>query len=231
VKVVALVTARGGSKGLPRKNILSVAGKPLIAWSIEAALLSTGINRVIVSTDDEEIASVAKSWGAEVPYMRPAALAQDHSDHLSVILHALDWLDADQSTPHYLFLLQPTSPLRTADDLDSALEIGRKLDADAVIGVTSMKHHPYLAQRIDENGVLASFMPTDNPYLMRQSLPPAYAINGAVYLNKPESIRQTKTLFPRLSYPYIMPAERSIDIDTEMDMRIAELLLLSQLRK
>jgi CMP-N-acetylneuraminic acid synthetase len=123
-KIVGLVTARGGSKSIPRKNVLPLAGKPLIAWTIEAALASRGLDQLIVSTDDEEIASVARAYGATVRFMRPAELARDDSPHIDVVRHAIDWLATrGPSEPEYVLTLLPTSPLRTSEDIDAAIAV------------------------------------------------------------------------------------------------------------
>lgn len=226
VHVMALVTARGGSQQLPRKNVLPLAGKPLVAWTIEAAQKSTGVRRVIVSTDDFEIADVAREWGAEVPFMRPPELAQANSPHIDVVQHAIDYLDARENyRPEYVLLLQPTSPLRTVQDIDSSIDIAEKSKAVAVVGVCAAKPHPFLVRQILEDGTLAPFVASDIGYLRREVLPPAYGINGAIYLNRRESLLRDGTFTPPGTHGYVMPAERSIDIDTTWDFHLAELIL------
>ena len=224
--IVGLVTARGGSKGLPRKNVLPLAGKPLIAWTIEAARNSGQLARVILSTDDAEIAQVAREWGAEVPFMRPPELARDQSDHLSVVEHALDWLAANENRiPDYVLLLQPTSPMRTADDIVAAVALACQHNAKAVVSVTPIKHHPYIAEQILADGTLAHFMPIAGVDIRRQALPPAYALNGAIYLNRPVSLRQDRAFVPPGTIAYVMPPERSIDIDSAWDLHVVDLIL------
>ena len=138
--IVCIITARGGSKSIPRKNVLPLGGKPVIAWSIEAALQSPSVSRVIVSTDDEEIAEVSREWGAEVPFMRPAELAGDDTPHLAVMLHAIRWLESDQGTlPEFILLLQPTSPLRTSEDIEAAVRIAVEQNADS--GALLLTYH------------------------------------------------------------------------------------------
>ncbi len=226
MRIVGLITARGGSKGLPHKNILSLAGKPLITWTVEAALNCKSINRLIVSTDDYEIADVARQAGAEVPFMRPAELAQDGSDHLSVVSHAIQWLDHhDSAKADYVLLLQPTSPLRSTSDLNTAITMATQQDAVAVVSVSLMNQHPYYAQVIQNDGTLAEFMSTDQAYSQRQELPQVYAPNGAIYLNKRESLLQDRTFVPRKTLAYVMPPERSLDIDTAWDFYLADLIL------
>jgi len=224
--VLAIITARGGSKGLHRKNVLPLGGKPLMAWTISAALQSTAISRTIVSTDDEELTEVAKSWGAEVPFMRPAELAMDDSGHVAVVEHAIHWLERHEKVcPEYVMLLQPTSPLRTAEDINSAVQLAKEHQAVAVVSVTRTKHHPHLSKQVLGDGTLVGFLPGDTTDLRRQALSPAYALNGAIYLISRESFLYHRTFFPPETFAYIMPAERSIDIDSSWDFHLAELIL------
>ncbi len=226
MSVVALIPARGGSKGIPRKNLAPLAGKPLIAWTIEAALASKNLSRVIVSTDDAEIADAARQHGADVPFLRPPELAADESGALEVALHALDWLRENAGgEPEYLLLLQPTSPLRTTADIDAAIDLARARGADAVLGVCEAEPHPYLARRVDENGALSHFIPVPEASGPRQGFPPAYVLNGALYLNRSTSLRASRAFQPPGALALVMPRERSLDIDTPLDLRIAEALL------
>ena len=226
---LGVITARGGSKAIPRKNIASLAGKPLIAWTIEAAQKSKTLTRLIVSTDDENIAQVARQYGAEVPFMRPADLAQDQSPHIPVLAHALAWLSEHEIfVPEYVLLLQPTSPLRTAEDIDASFELFQQKNADSVIGVSPTPTHPYLVKRMESDGRLESFMPTPDGYLSRQSLPPAYIINGAIYWIRRDVLIEKKTLCTDRTYGYVMPEDRSLDIDTPSDLRLAEYLMASK---
>jgi CMP-N,N'-diacetyllegionaminic acid synthase len=228
--IVALVTARGGSKGIPGKNVASVGGKPLIAWSIEAALGSSRVQRTLVSTDDPQIAEVSRNAGAEVPFLRPPELARDNSSHLSVVLHTLDWLaDNDDCHPDYLLLLQPTSPLRTSADIDAAVDLAEKHDADSVVSVCAAHNHPYLVKQVTSAGVLADFLSVDRKaYLRRQDLPGAYALNGALYIIRPSVLRQQQTFLPERTFPYVMPAERSLDIDDPWDLHLVRLVMEDQ---
>jgi CMP-N,N'-diacetyllegionaminic acid synthase len=226
MEIVGLVTARGGSKSVPRKNVQLLAGKPLIAWTIEAARCSRRLSRVIVSTDDPEIAHIAREYGAEVPFLRPPELAQDHSSHISVVEHALYWLkEHEGAQPDYLMLLQPTSPLRTSEDIEAAISIAEAHQAIAVVSVAEAAHHPYLSKRILEDGTLADLVSTDIPYLRRQALPDAYCLNGAIYLNRRQSLLHDRVFWPQGSYAYIMPHERSLDIDSPWDFYLAGLIL------
>ncbi len=225
-KVIALVTARGGSKAIPNKNIALLAGKPLIAWTIEVALRSTGLNRVIVSTDDMEIAKIARQWGAEVPFLRPAELAQDDSPHIPVVVHAIEWLESHEDMrPDYVLLLQPTSPRRSTEDIDGATRLAFEKDADSVVSVCQAFSHPYLTKRITPDGRLLDFIPTSDDYLRRQALPPAYTVNGAIYLVRRDVLIEKQTFYTDGTYAYVLPPQRSLDIDTPWDLYLANLIL------
>lgn len=221
--VLALITARGGSKGIPGKNIKVLDGKPLLAWSIEAAVASSSVGRIVVSTDDEQVAEIGRAWGAETPFVRPTELAGDGSSHIDALVHAIEWLDANEGyRPEYVLTLQPTSPLRTAADIDAACAIAEANDADAVVGVEETHHHPFLVRKIGPGGRLEEFMRTDIEYLRRQDLPAAYALNGAIFLNRRESLLRDRTFEPTAAYPYVMPADRSMQIDTPWDWFLME---------
>ncbi len=224
--VLGLITARGGSKGIPKKNIIPLASKPLIAWSIEVAKKSQGIERVIVSTDDEEIACVAKSWGADVPFIRPDFLAQDDSQHIDVVIHAIKWLKENQNyVSDYIMLLQPTSPLRTVNDINIAIEIAKRRNADSVISVCESPAHPFKIRKISRKGILTDFVEKPDGYLRRQDCPTTYLENGAIYLVKRGIVMNNRTLYPENTCPYIMKAKYSIDIDTQWDLHLAKILL------
>jgi CMP-N-acetylneuraminic acid synthetase len=230
LSVIALITARGGSKGIPRKNLAPVAGQPLIAWTIRAALGSQHVSRLLVSTDDPEIAEASRAHGAEVPFLRPAKFALDDSTSFDVAAHALRWLaENEKCEPDYLLLLQPTSPLRTAADIDGAIELARARSADAVLGVCEASPHPYLARRIQGDGVLTDFIPITNKPSRRQEYPPAYLLNAAIYLNRPASLLATRSFQPPGAIAYVMPQERSLDIDSPWELRIADLILRDSL--
>lgn len=229
-EVIGLITARGGSKSVPDKNIKLLAGKPLIAWTIEAACQSRGLSRVMVSTDSPRIARVAQEWGAEVPFLRPSELAQDNSSHILVVDHAIKWLETNmQSWPDYIMLLQPTSPLRTDADIDAAIDLAVKKKAVGVVSVCPAESHPFLSKRILADGTLADFITSDIPYLRRQDLPPAHVLNGAIYLNQRESLLADQTFCPPGTHAYVMPPERSLDIDSPWDFHLAELILRDRL--
>lgn len=230
VNILGVIAARGGSKGLPRKNILPLAGIPLIAHSIKAAADSKLMDRLIVSTDDEEIAETARKYGAEVPFIRPAELALDDTLAFPVLIHAFQWMEEHKDyQADYVMLLQPTSPLRTAEDIDTAIDICLTQEADSVVSMCPIKHHPYWTKAVSDDGRIEDFITKDKPlevaYSRRQDLPPVYAINGAIYLSKPQILLKRKSFFTERSYAYIMPQSRSIDIDSISDLKFAELVL------
>jgi CMP-N-acetylneuraminic acid synthetase len=225
--VIALIPARGGSKGVPRKNVRALLGKPLITWTIDAALAAKSVGRVIVSTDDHEIAVLARACGAEVPFMRPAEFAQDDTPDLPVLKHALEFLTTKESHDCAMVAwLRPTAPLRTADDIDAAIAILAASDADSVRSVSTSKAHPYWMKTISD-GILHPFVPGEDErkYPGRHTLPPAYCLNGAVDVTRTRTLQGWSTLWGERIAGYIMPPERSIDIDSESDFLVAEALL------
>jgi len=231
VRVVGLITARGGSVGLPGKNIFPIAGKPMIGWSVEAARGSHSLGRTIVSTDDIGIASVAKSFGAEVPFLRPAELAADDTPHSLVMRHAIKWLTEDEGRePDYIALLQPTSPLRTAQDIDAAVALAIEKSADSVISVCAANPHPYWSKRILDDGRLQELVQVkkEDEYQRRQSLPEAYVVNGAIYVIRSSLLARSDAYLTDRTYAYVMPPERSVDVDTRWHAAIAELGLQMQ---
>ena len=224
-RVLGLITARGGSKGVPRKNLCPVGGRLLIDWTIDAALKAGRLDRVVVSTDDPEIAQAARNAGGDTPFLRPAELARDETPHIDVVLHALDWLSERGDEYEYVVLLQPTSPLRTAADIDDAVDLAVRRDADAVVSVVETHDHPYLTRRMTEDGTLAEFVHCDIAYPRRQDLPAAYALNGAVFVNRRETLMGSGSFCPPGALAYVMPPERSLQIDTLWDLRLVGLVL------
>jgi CMP-N-acetylneuraminic acid synthetase len=225
-RILGLIPARGGSKRLPRKNILPLAGKPLIAWTIEAALGSDSLDKVIVSTDDEEIASISRKYGAEVPFLRPQALASDTATGLDVMLHVLQSLAESGEHYDYLVNLQPTSPLRSPQDIRHALQLQREREADAVISVCQTDHPPEWSNTLPPDGSLQSFFHPGIRNTRSQDLPRSYRLNGAIYIFDCRRLLAQRSLdMDDKAYAYIMPRERSIDIDTDLDLRIAQAIL------
>ncbi len=234
MEILGIIPARGGSKGVPRKNIRPLLGKPLIAWAIDEAKCSTLLTRTIVSTDDEEIAEVARSSGAEVPFLRPQGIAGDLSTDVEFIAHALDWLKAHEGyEPQIVLRLPPTSPLRTAVHIDEGI---RKLldhpEADAVRPICEAPKHPYKLWRVPESGAyLEPFLPASltgfvEPHnLPRQLFPKAYIHTGAMDVIRTRTIReQQSTSGKKLAYFFMNP-EDSINIDHEIDFAVAEAFL------
>jgi N-acylneuraminate cytidylyltransferase/CMP-N,N'-diacetyllegionaminic acid synthase len=226
VKTFALIPARGGSKGIPRKNIKLFAGKPLIVWTIEAALRSSLLSAVVVSTDDPEIAEVARQAGAQVPFMRPSELALDQTPGLDPVLHALDQLPQYDS----VLLLQPTSPLRTTEDIDACLRLAVQQHARSVVSVSEADTHPYWTYRLTKDQALSRFVEAEpEPIARRQDLPKAFALNGALYFADANWLRSSGRLVGTETLAYVMAKERSVDLDTPLDWKLAELLLKDSL--
>lgn len=225
MEVLAIIPARGGSKGIPRKNIRLLAGRPLIAHTIDQAKRSKYISRIIVSTDDEDIAKIARKWGAEV-IKRPSELAKDKTPTIEVILHVLDFLRKEEKyTPDVIVLLQPTSPLRASKDIDNSIELFLNCqNCLSLVSVTEFDHPPFWAMKIEDKFLKPLF---DRKYfkVRRQELPRAYRPNGAIFIATPEVLYKYKTFYTPKTIAYVMPLERSIDIDTEFDFLLAEFLV------
>lgn len=227
--MLAIIPARSGSKGVPKKNIKELAGAPLISYTIKAAKKSEFITRVIVSTDSEEIADVARKYGAEVPFLRPAELATDDAKAIDVYLYTIERLNLenDEQINEFLVLL-PTSPLRNYMDIDQAIKIFKKKNADSVISVTETEYPPQWIKRISEKGVLEDYFQGMNN-LNRQEYEKTYIPNGAIYIFKYNVLKKEYNYYTDKTYPYIMPNIRSIDIDTPLDFMIAEYLIKNNL--
>ena len=230
-KILGLITARGGSKGIPQKNIRSLAGKPLLAWTIEVALSSQSLDRIVVSTEDRRVAEVARTFGVEVPFMRPIELAQDNSPSIDAIFHTIHWLaDHEDYRPEYVMLLQPTSPLRSSEDIQKATQIIQDKQADSVVSVTIVHQHPYWMKTISPDERLVDFLSKEQSYVRHQDLPTAYALNGAIYLARRDVLLERGSFFGDNTLAYVMPPERSLDIDTPWEFHLAELILKDNLQ-
>ncbi|EIT6977192.1 acylneuraminate cytidylyltransferase family protein [Vibrio vulnificus] len=226
MKILAITPARGGSKRLPGKNIKNLNGKPLIQWTIDAALAVPEIARVMVTTDCDEIADIAKQAGAEVPFIRPPELATDTSSSTDVIRHALDFYRAQGEEFDFVLLLQPTSPIRSADDIRHAIEQLKAHTADAVVSVCPCDHSPLWANTLPDDRSMADFIRHEVSQLRSQDLPDYYRINGAIYLTKVSRFYQENSLFLSSNiFAYVMDNESSVDIDHELDFLIAETVL------
>ncbi len=225
-KILGVITARGGSKGIPGKNIKELGGKPLIAYSIKAGSKSKLITEIIVSTDDEEIATVAKRYGGNVPFMRPSELALDRVPHLPVLQHAIREMEQRRGYRYdYCVILQPTSPFRIAEDIDETL---RKLIAtgaeSAVTVVRVGNDHPIKIKKLDGDRVVPYVIPEEEG-MRRQDFPVAYRRSGAVYAIRRDVIMEKNRLYGDYIVGYETPKERSIDIDEPVDMIVAEYML------
>ncbi len=229
-KILAIIPARGGSKGIPKKNITMLAGKPLIAWTIEAALSAPCLDKIILSTDDEQILKTGKKYGAEVPFLRPSNIAEDDTTDMPVYEHTLSWLaENEQFYPDIIVWLRPTAPLRTGEDIEQAVDILIKKNPDWVRSVCEVDHHPYWMYK--PNGdMMEPFIDgikIEN-YIRRQLLPTAYRLNGVVDVAWRSTIIEKKLLYSGVMAPYIMPVERSIDIDTKLDLKVAEIFMTQE---
>jgi len=220
--VLALIPARGGSKGVPRKNIREIGGKPLIAWSIEAAKASRYIDRVVLSSDDQAIIDVAKAWGCDVPFVRPPELATDKADSMQVVRHAIATLPEHYN---YLVLLQPTSPMRNAEDIDAAIERCAQRGVVACVSVCEPDKSPYWMIKVDRDGFAQPLFPAEQIPDRRQDALPVAAFNGAVYVARTEHLAGGGAFYADRTVAYSMPKERSFDIDTELDIKIVNFLL------
>jgi len=224
--ILTIIPARGGSKRLPRKNILSLAGKPLIAWTIEAAKNARTAKTICVSTDDPEIARIATEYGADVPFLRPAELASDTATSVAVALHALDWYKSQGLNFDTMLLLQPTSPLRSSKDIDDAFELFKKNNANSVTSVCEVDHSPLWSNTLPANLSMDGFIPESVKNLRSQDLPTYYRLNGALYLVRTDVLLRERSFIASTgSFAYIMPRDRSIDIDTKLDFIVAESIL------
>lgn len=219
-RLLAVVPARGGSKGVPRKNVRVVGGLPLIAWTLKAAGESRFVDATIVSTDDDQIATVARAHGGNVPFMRPAALASDQAPTIDVVLDTL------QRCPGYqwVLLLQPTSPLRQAADIDAAIERCLAAHAPSCVSVCAAQESPYWMYTVAANGQMQALM-AQTAHTRRQDLPPVYSLNGAIYLARVDWLLRERAFVRAETVAYEMPIERSLDIDTESDLLQLQTLL------
>lgn len=227
-KIVAIIPARGRSKGLPRKNIIDLAGKPLIGWSIEAALQSRYIDKTVVSSDDEEILDVSRKFGADI-IKRPDSLATDLASSESVIKHALEQIDSENF--EYLILLQPTSPLRNEKDIDLAFKEMLAQNATALISVQEIDNKILKAFIIDDKGFLEKISHKDYAFKRRQDLPPVFLSNGAIYIIRVKDFLETGKLYTSKTFYYKMPKSKSVDVDTYDDIVKINQILNKKIQK
>ena len=225
--MLGIITARGGSKGIPLKNIAPLFGKPLLTYTAEAAFQSKRLNRIILSTDSSEIADVGLSLGLKVPFVRPPELSTDNTKTLPVLQDIVRKLEVSGDIYDAVFTLQPTSPLRLASDIDGAIELMERELPDSVIGYSPVgPHNPYRLRQIDSKGTVLDTLNFDNQRGQpRQSLPQFYERNGAVYLTRKNILMNSDSIYGMNSKAWIIPRERSVDIDDSLDLEYAEFLI------
>ena len=231
--IVGFIFARGGSQGVPGKNIRYLAGKPLIAYAIETAFQSKFIDRVVVSTDDEKIARVAQDSGAEVPFIRPKELAQNNSPEWLAWQHAIRTLkEQDKNRDLDVFVsIPPTAPLRTVKDIDNAIQTFLTSDADIVITVKKASCHPsFNMVTLDEQKCVRLVLPLDKHITRRQDTPPVYDVTTVAYVANPKFIMESKSFFEGRVKAVVIPEERALDIDTELDFQFAEYLMTNRMK-
>jgi N-acylneuraminate cytidylyltransferase len=220
-KFLGIIPARSGSKGLPNKNIKLLKGKPLLAWTIEEALSSKYLEQVIVSTDSSEIAQIAINYGALVPFLRPKNLATDESPTVDTVL------DLIKKLPNYdyVVLLQPTSPLRTVEDIDSAIDIMTTAKAKALVSVCESDESPYWMYKMNANNILSPLVEATESISRRQDLPKSYTVNGAIYVAHTDYLLKNKSFFGAETLGYVMEKEKSFDIDSADDFKEVEMII------
>lgn len=225
--ILGIIPARGGSKGVPRKNIKLLAGKPLIAWTIEEAKKSQYIDRIIVSTDDDEIAKVSRDYGAETPFIRPQELATDEAKSNDIILHTLHWIEHNEKMQYNAFIfLQPTSPFRSTKHIDESIKKFYHDDfSDALVSVKISKDNPYWMKKINSRGYLTNFMSGQKIPTRRQDLPDVYTLNGAIYIASWNFFKNHKNFYASNCQFFLMDKWSSVDIDEEIDFKLAECLI------
>ncbi len=220
-KVLGIITARGGSKSIPRKNLKLMAGKPLIAWTIAEAHSSRFLDRLILSSDDEEIIEVANTWGCEAPFVRPTELACDDTPGIDPVIHALNVIGEHYD---YIVLLQPTSPLRTTADIDGCINYCVQEDAPVCVSVCLAAQNPYWMHTLDDRHRIRPLLNPKKAIERRQETPPVFVENGAVYVAQTDFLLKEKSFITAETLAYIMPPDRSWDIDDERDFLFCALL-------
>jgi CMP-N-acetylneuraminic acid synthetase len=225
---LAIIPARGGSKRLPNKNVLPLAGKPMLVWTIESAIQSKYLDEIVLSTDSDDIIKVAGNYKIKT-IKRPIELASDTAKTVDVVKHVIENIDKKYD---FIVLLQPTSPLRTSTHIDEAIEQLIKLNADAIISVTEADHSPLWCNILPENLSMENFISEDIKDKRSQELPKFYRLNGAIYICKIEKLIEENTFFLKKNlYAYIMDKKSSIDIDEELDFKLAEIILKEKFLK
>lgn len=221
---LAIIPARGGSKGIPRKNVTVINGKPLIQYTIDAARSSKYLDKIIVSTDDHEIAEISKECGAEVPFLRPKELASDKAKTIDALLHAVEELTKQGNNYDYLVLLQPTQPLRKGWHIDEAVQQIIEKEEESLVSVSKVREHPILMRTIDKEGKLKSLLKV-NSTVRRQDFPDVYKVNGSIYINKLNESFNEHTSLNDNQLAYVMATEYDLDIDEPADLDLLKYFL------
>jgi CMP-N,N'-diacetyllegionaminic acid synthase len=229
-KILAVVPARGGSKGLPKKNIRPLLGKPLIAWSIEQAQASKYIDKVVVSTDDKEISEVAVTYGADVPFMRPDELAQDGTLSIDVILHCINYFESVKDKYDIIVMVEPTSPLRETEDLDKAIEmLVDDKKAESIVGLCKVEAvHPAFLVKLEDN-LLRPYINKDFKVLRRQEIDDLYFFEGSLYISYSESLKKRKSFYHDNCLAYVVPRWKSYELDDISDLVIMEAIIKARI--
>ena len=223
-RFLAIIPARAGSKGIKDKNIIDLCGKPLIAYSIEAAIKSKYIDRVVVSTDGENIANVAKNYGADVPFLRPKYLAADTAKTIDTVVHCIEELKRQGDEYDYVVLLQPTQPLRESFHIDEAIELILDKNAEGLVSICKVKEHPILMRTLNEDRTMKTLLNSSSTK-RRQEFEEFYRVNGVIYINKINENLNRDTSLNDNKLPYIMDEKYSVDIDEFLDVKIAKLMI------
>lgn len=229
MNILAIIPARAGSKRLPGKNIKNLCGKPLIQWTIDAALAVPEITEVMVSTDAEEIATISDACGAKVPFLRPVSLASDVSSTVDVIKSVIEYYKNEGKEFDFVLLLQPTSPLRGSAQIKEAIALLKEKKADSIVSVCPTEHSPLWANTLDETQSMDAFIPDELKTVRSQDLPEYYRLNGAIYLTRVSRFLDEGTMFlSSNTFAYIMDSKSSVDIDEELDFMLAETIINNQ---
>jgi CMP-N,N'-diacetyllegionaminic acid synthase len=223
-RFLAIIPARGGSKGIPNKNIMDICGKPLVAYTIEAGKKSKYIDEVMVSTDSDAIKVIAEQYGALVPFLRPKELSNDSSKSIELVLHAINYYKNNNMCYDYVVLLQPTSPLRTFMHVDEAIEKLMESKGASLVSVRQADENPVIMRTI-ENDKLKEVIRFEGANLRRQDLPTFYIFNGAIYINSNDMLIHKETFIDEDTISYVMNKESSIDIDTILDAKLVEIVI------
>ena len=231
-KILGLITARSGSKGLPKKNIKPLLGKPLIAWSIDVGIKSNYIDDLVVSTDCHEMSRLAKKYEAEAPFIRPKELSTDSASSVDVILHAINWLEKRDRFYDLVVLLEPTSPLRESKDIDRCLEIMQENNVRSIVSICKVEStHPMFLFRLNEKSKLDPYSGKTPNSLRRQDLETLYFLEGSVYCSEIDLLRTKRGFYHEETYGYIVPKWKSLEIDDEDDFLMVEALMKSRILK